>query len=191
MNENNNFCKYCLDNSDESNQQLIYPCQCSDGVHANCLAIWLIVRSKTNNRSQCEICKTNYIGVIIPTPSPPPSPLPPTPPSPTRTLTPPPPPPLENIENDEMIEENISLEYICCHCYRIECGSYITGTVLTFSAFLMTIGQYSTPALHYYTGLTVLIIIACFSFVLASTLTGKRYYKRLQEIRTINTIAVE
>ena len=151
MDINHHFCKYCLDNSEENEQTIIYPCQCSDGVHANCLAIWLIVRSKTNDRSQCEICKTNYIGVMIPPPSPPPSPHPPPPPSPTRSLTPPPPPPpLENIENDELIEENVSLEYVCCRCYRIECGSYITGSVLAFSAFFMTIGQQPTHLFFHY-----------------------------------------
>ena len=188
MDINHHFCKYCLDNSEENEQTIIYPCQCSDGVHANCLAIWLVVRSKNNDRSQCEICKTDYIGVMIPALSPPPSPRSQIPPSPTRTLTPPPPPP---IENDEILEEHVSLEYICCSCYRLECASYISGAVLTFSAFFMTIGQTNNQDFHYYTGLTVLIIVACFSFALASTLTGRRYYRRLQDIRTINTMPVE
>ena len=44
MNNENNFCKYCLDTDEENDQPLIYPCQCSHGIHANCLAIWLMVR---------------------------------------------------------------------------------------------------------------------------------------------------
>ena len=199
MNDENKFCKYCLDDTNENEQTIIYPCQCSDGVHENCLAIWLAVRSNTNDRYKCEICKTNYIGIVIPPPSPPPSPV--------RAVTPPPPPEIMNgeeiAEHDEMIahddleeyneivDTTISLEFVCCRCYKIECSAYITGTVLSFSAFLMLIGQpYPSQILHYYTGLTVLMIISCVSFVLAAALTGKRYYKRLQEIRTINTIAL-
>ena len=195
MNDENKFCKYCLDDTNENEQSIIYPCQCSDGVHENCLAIWLAVRSNTNDRYKCEICKTNYIGIVIP------------PPSPVRAVTPPPPPEIMNgeeiAEHDEMIahddleeyneivDTTISLEFVCCRCYKIECSAYITGTVLSFSAFLMLIGQpYPSQILHYYTGLTVLMIISCVSFVLAAALTGKRYYKRLQEIRTINTIAL-
>ena len=84
MNDENNFCKYCLDDITENEQPIIYPCQCSDGVHENCLAIWLIVRSNTNDRYKCEICKTNYIGIIVPPPSPP------APPSPVQLVVPPP-----------------------------------------------------------------------------------------------------
>ena len=203
MNDENNFCKYCLDDTTENEQPIIYPCQCSDGVHENCLAIWLIVRSKTNNRYKCEICKTNYIGIIIPPPSPPPAPS-----SPVQVVTPPPPPEIdpeegvaehdqlvehdESEEHDEIIDNTISLEFVCCRCYKIECGAYIAGTVLSFSAFLMSIGQPNhRQPLHYYTGLTVLTLMACLSYVLSIALTSRRYYKRLQDIRTINAIATD
>ena len=202
MNDENNFCKYCLDDITENEQPIIYPCQCSDGVHENCLAIWLIVRSNTNDRYKCEICKTNYIGIIIPPPSPP------APPSPVQLVVPPPPPEIDNeaiaehdqlVVRDEIAEHNeirsdisADLEVVCCSCYKIECGAYIAGTVLSFSAFLMSVGQPNhRQPLHYYTGLTVLTLMACLSYVLSIALTGRRYYKRLQDIRTINAIATD
>ena len=61
-----NCCKYCLEDNKESDHPLIYPCQCADGVHPNCLAIWLLVRPASNDKCRCEICHVNYIGVIIP-----------------------------------------------------------------------------------------------------------------------------
>ena len=52
----NNCCKYCLEDNKESDHPLIYPCQCADGVHPNCLAIWLLVRPTSNDKGRCEIC---------------------------------------------------------------------------------------------------------------------------------------
>ena len=69
-----NCCKYCLEDSKEDEYPLIYPCQCTDGVHPNCLASWLLVRPISNNRCRCEICHSNYNGVFIPPPPPPPPP---------------------------------------------------------------------------------------------------------------------
>ena len=71
------LCKYCLEDSKESEYPLIYPCKCADGVHANCLAIWIIVRPLNHDRTKCEICTTSYIGVVIKPPSPLPPPSPP------------------------------------------------------------------------------------------------------------------
>jgi hypothetical protein len=54
----NNFCKYCL----EIDPPLIYPCHCTDGVHASCLNAWLRIRH-ISNESSCEICHGNYVGI--------------------------------------------------------------------------------------------------------------------------------
>ena len=104
MTNENSFCKYCLEDMDENSQELIYPCRCSDGIHADCLAIWIAVRTH-ENRYRCEICNSNYVGIYIPPPSPPP-----------------PPPPFElSISDDPVqIERRLPGEFVFCNCNIIE-----------------------------------------------------------------------
>lgn len=170
MNDENNFCKYCLDTDEENDQPLIYPCQCSDGIHANCLAIWLMVRPG-GNRHLCEICKTNYIGIDIPPPSPPPTP----------------PPVLEiSIEQDESVNNSIP-EFVCCHCYKVEGGLYIAGIVFFFSSGVLgTSRPRKSDEEAYYMALVLITMISCFFIAMGLALTTRRYFKRLQEIRMIN-----
>ena len=172
MADENKFCKYCWDNDIENDQPLIYPCQCSDGIHPDCLAIWLMVRPG-ENRHQCEICNTNYIGIDVPPPSPPPTP----------------PPVLEiSIEQNEL-ENNSIPEFLCCHCYKVEGGFYIAGIVFFFSSGVLGTSRPTKPdEQSYYTALVLIAMISCFFIAMGLTLTTKRYFKRLQEIRMINTV---
>ncbi len=167
MNDENNFCKYCLDTDEENDQPLIYPCQCSDGIHANCLAIWLMVRPG-ENRHLCEICKTNYIGIDIPPPSPPP-------------------PVLEiSIEQDESVNSYIPA-FGFCHCYKLEGGFYIGGIVFFFSSVVLGTGTPRKPDEEaYYMVLVLITMISCFFIAIGLAFTTRRYFKRLQEIRMIN-----
>jgi hypothetical protein len=170
MNNENKFCKYCLDDSEENSQPLIYPCQCSDGIHPNCLAIWMMVRTD-GNRNQCEICKTDYVGVDI---------LPPSPPS--R------PPVIEISFNDETANETPN--FVCCHCYKGEGGFYIAGIIFLFSGGALGSGTPRKPDQQaYYMAMVLLVLISCFFFAIALAFTTRRYFKRMQEIRTINTIS--
>ncbi len=172
MNNENNFCKYCLDTAEENDQPLIYPCQCSHGIHANCLAIWLMVRPD-ENRHQCEICKTNYIGIDIPPPSPPPSPH----------------PALEiSIEQNEL-ENNSIPEFVCCHCHKLEGGFYVAGILFFFSSGVLGTGRPRKPdEQSYYMALVLITMISCFFIAMGLALTTRRYFRRLQEIRMINAV---
>ncbi len=172
MADENKFCKYCWDNDTENDQPLIYPCQCSDGIHPDCLAIWLMVRPG-ENRHQCEICNTNYIGIDVPPPSPPPTP----------------PPVLEiSIEQNEL-ENNSIPEFVCCHCYKVEGGFYIAGIIFFFTSGVLGT---SRPRKHdeqsYYMILVLIAMISCFFIAVGLALTTRRYFKRLQEIRMINAV---
>ena len=105
MNKGELFCKYCLE-KEEIDNPIINPCNCSDGVHLNCLTIWLTYsKHKENQQYMCEICLQDYDvinnDIIINIPQPPPPshtpshtpPPPPPPPPPSHTPPPPPPPP--------------------------------------------------------------------------------------------------
>ena len=174
MANENKICKYCWDNNTENEQPLIYPCQCSTGIHADCLVIWSMVR-QDENRYQCEICKTNYIGIDIPSLSPPPSPRP--------VLE------ISNEQEQEQIEHQSIPEFLCCHCYKVEGGFYIAGIVFFFSSGVLgTSRPTKQDEQSYYTALVLIAMISCFFIAMGLTLTTKRYFKRLQEIRMINVV---
>ena len=97
------ICKYCLEEEENINNPIINPCDCTDGVHLNCLAIWFTYQTEVAQR--CEICQQLYSGIKIhrqtgfcppsPPPSPPSQPFfhpPPPPPPPSPPPSPPPPP---------------------------------------------------------------------------------------------------
>ena len=175
MTNEDKFCKYCLEDTDENSQDLIYPCQCSDGIHADCLAIWIAVRPH-ENRYRCEICNTNYIGIYIPPPSPPPHP---------------PPPPFElSISDDPVqIEHRLPREFVFCHCNMFEGCFYLTSGVLFFSSVVMGGVQPSrADRKEYYHIMIMIMLVACFFFALSLIFTARRYFDRLQALRTINTV---
>ena len=174
MTNENNFCKYCLEDIEENSQELIYPCQCSDGIHADCLAIWIAVRPH-ENRYRCEICNSNYVGIYIPPPSPPP-----------------PPPPFElSISDDPVqIEQRLPGEFVFCNCNIIEGSFYFTSGVLFFTCVVMGGGQPNkSNHQEYYQILVLIFMVSSFFLALSLILTGRRYFDRLQLLRTINTIA--
>ena len=89
MNKKKKYCKYCLE-EDKTNDPIIYPCKCSDGVHMSCLITWLKYSNREENLNLiCEICKEKYEGIeneiiliediLVPMPEPPPPPPPPLP----------------------------------------------------------------------------------------------------------------
>ena len=200
------ICKYCLEDSKENEQPLIYPCRCTDGVHANCLAVWLLFRPVRDDSCRCEICNVNYIGVFIqpsppntppprpPPPPPPPAappPPPPQPPPPPFTPRPPfttrPPPPLSSSDDEEeyivMVSQshrndNISIDYICCECQLFEAALYITGTIfgLNISILSITRSEYDSAETHVIFNVFVGLFILLYSMGLICT--GRRYYKR-------------
>jgi len=181
----NNCCKYCLENSKENDQPLIYPCQCADGVHPNCLAIWLLVRPANNDKCRCEICHVNYIGVLIPRPTPPISP---------QSLPPPPPPSEEEEEDNTNINVNIvppqrntnvSLDFICCECQWFEACSYITGTILGLSSSIISV----QPGYNYRSDIDLVfnVFVGLFIWLYSMGLicTGRRYYKKCIDERRV------
>lgn len=50
---NTNLCTICLENNDNV---LIFPCNCKNPIHIDCLIKWISYKKKTN----CEICKIEY-----------------------------------------------------------------------------------------------------------------------------------
>jgi hypothetical protein len=179
----NNCCKYCLEDNKESDHPLIYPCQCADGVHPNCLAIWLLVRPTSNDKGRCEICHVNYIGVIIPplTPPPPPSPL----------LQ-----PLSDEEDDDDVivppplpqqrNNDIDLDFICCQCHAVEAGSYITGAVFGLTSGVLTM----QPGFKYNNSnvdlaFKVFIGLCSCLNLMGLICTSRRYYKRCIDGRRV------
>lgn len=50
---NINLCTICLENNDNP---LIFPCNCKNPIHIDCLIKWISYKKKTN----CEICKIEY-----------------------------------------------------------------------------------------------------------------------------------
>ena len=177
----NNCCKYCLENSKENDQPLIYPCQCADGVHPNCLAIWLLVRP--DNKHRCEICHVNYIGVLIPTPTPPVSP----------PSLPSPPPPSEEEDNTNINvnvalpqrNNNVSLDFICCECKWFEACSYITGTILGLSSGIITTQQGYNHRSDIDSVFNVFIVLFICLYSMGLMCTGRRYYKRCIDGRRV------
>ena len=94
-------CRICLEDGN-----LIYPCNCSSGIHLKCLKKWIIAERNTHP-NECEICKQNYKiawnklfyeqnifinNTVVPPPPQQRSPPPPPPPQ-QRSQPPPPPPP--------------------------------------------------------------------------------------------------
>jgi len=170
-----NCCKYCLEDNKESDHPLIYPCQCADGVHPNCLAIWLLVRPASNDKCRCEICHVNYIGVIIPplTPPPPPSPL------------------LQSLSEDEddaviivpplspqQRNNNVDLDVICCECQWYEGSSYIMGTIFGLTGSVLT----TRPGYNHRSDIDlafkVFVGLFIWLYLIGLICTGRRYYKR-------------
>ena len=170
-----NCCKYCLEDNKESDHPLIYPCQCADGVHPNCLAIWLLVRPASNDKCRCEICHVNYIGVIIPplTPPPPPSPLiqPLSDEEDDVVVRVPPPPPLQR-------NTNVSLDFICCECQWYEACSYIMGTVFGLTGSILT----TQPGYNHRSDIDLAFKVFVGLFIWLNLMgficTSRRYYKR-------------
>jgi hypothetical protein len=112
MNKENKCCKYCLE-EDKTNDPIIYPCKCSDGVHMSCLITWL----KYSNHEEkanllCEICKEKYEGIeneiilienILASMPPLPQSLPP---------PPPPPPPTSPLVRNDFFEPEFQNPYV-------------------------------------------------------------------------------
>lgn len=174
-----NCCKYCLENSKESEPPLIYPCQCADGVHANCLEIWLLVRPDSNDRCRCEICHVNYIGVFIP-PSTPPPPPPPPPLSPLLH-------PLSDDEEDDVVivpqldtqqrNNNVDLDVMCCECHWHEATSYIMGTVFGLTGSILTTQPGYNHNLDIDVAFKVSVGLFIWLYLMGLICTGRRYYK--------------
>ena len=176
----NNCCKYCLEDNKDSDHPLIYPCQCADGVHPNCLTIWLLVRPPNNDNDNCEICHVNYIGVVIPqqSPSPPPTPL----------IQ-----PLSDEEEEEdiivpppqQINNNIDLDFICCQCHAVECCCYITGAIFGLTSSILTM----QPGFEYNSNVTLpfkMFIGLCICLILMGLIcTSRRYYKKCIDGRRV------
>ena len=59
------ICKYCLEEEEKFNNPIINPCDCTNGVHLNCLAIWFTYSEQTDIPRKCEICQREYIGIEV------------------------------------------------------------------------------------------------------------------------------
>ncbi len=177
----NNYCKYCLDDSTENDQPIIFPCQCSDGVHPSCLTIWLMMRPRNDDKFRCEICHANYIGIVIP-PSPPVSP---------QNLPEPPDQPIDDnfgeeiFDDDDDLPNSSTLEFLCCQCQWFESISYILGTVLGVSGSLI----YTQPGYRYRPDTRLVFNIFIGVFVFCYTIgifnTSVRYYRRYNNGRRV------
>jgi hypothetical protein len=64
--EGDEICKYCLQGR-EDNQRLVYPCDCTTGVHPSCLTSWINFRKlqQGNESLECELCKKKYKSVQL------------------------------------------------------------------------------------------------------------------------------
>jgi len=167
-------CKYCLEDSKENDQSLIYPCQCTTGVHPDCLTIWLLVCPVNNDKRRCEICRTNYIGIIIP-------PIP-------AVIQPPPPmiqPPSSSDEEEEYTIDIVrppannreSCIFICCKCEWFEATSYIVGTIFGLSSSIISIlPEYYHRSMQFIFTTFLGFFIGLYLIGLIST--GIRYYKK-------------
>lgn len=169
-------CKYCLESSIESEHPLIYPCQCSAGVHPNCLAIWLLIRPDINERHICEICNVNYIGVLIP------------------HQPPPPPPPLSEPASDEEaddddegvaiqlpplpINNSVSCDFIFCQCYWYESCSYILGDIFGLSSSILVIQPGFNHRHDAQLAFNIFIGLFVWLNLMGLICTSRRYYKR-------------
>ena len=65
-NEEENICKYCLQETKQE-QQLIFPCDCKTGVHPSCLTSWINFRKlqQRNETLKCELCNKNYKSIQL------------------------------------------------------------------------------------------------------------------------------
>lgn len=169
------ICKYCYEDDDNEDNPIIYPCNCIDGVHANCLAIWLNYKKSHTNviLNKCEICKKVYIDFHIDI-----TPLP----SPTSSNY-----SIENLEdeysennNDENVNSSsldrrrnliarlykVDMDFICCECYFGEIILYIIGFI---SSILFALFYFSNQ-IHYDPNIKniapyMLIITSCSCFI--------------------------
>jgi hypothetical protein len=173
-----NCCKYCLEDSKEDEYPLIYPCQCTDGVHPNCLASWLLVRPISNNRCRCEICHSNYNGVFIPPPPPPPPP-------PSSPL-------LQPLSDDVVVivppqqrNHDFDFDVMCCECQWYEAVSYIMGTVFGLTGSILT----TQPGYNHSNDIDLAFKMFVGLFILLYSMglicTGRRYYKICINIRRV------
>lgn len=173
---NTPFCKYCLETYQENPEPIIYPCNCSDGVHKHCLLTWLTMKENKTDYT-CEICKINYQNImqdILPQSS-------------THRL---PPQSLAltiNTLDTHVANQNIP-EFNCCNCKRIECNIYISGAIFNLTGFFMCLHK-PTPSEYqnYYAGIVILMLVSCLFYVLGISLTTKRYFDRFNDHRAINT----
>ena len=58
-------CKYCLHDDMQSNNPIIFPCKCKEGVHLKCLGTWVFSSYNSTPRT-CEVCLADYVGIDIP-----------------------------------------------------------------------------------------------------------------------------
>ena len=193
------MCKYCYEEDDEEDNPIIYPCNCIDGVHLNCLAIWLNYKKSHANviLDKCEICKGTYIDFHIDI-----TPLS----SPTSSNY-----SIENLE-DEHDENNnngnfytaylerrrnviariyiVDFDFICCECYT---GEVILYLICFISSILFVLFFFSNQ-IHYDPIIRniapyMLIIASCsFFFSLCSTSLRicNRKITRNRRVRALN-----
>jgi len=178
-------CKYCYEPQINENNPIIFPCKCNDGVHIDCLAIWLTYKrnDKRKKKNECEICITEYVGIEI-------------------HMTPPPSPQLSNTSNDEEEEvannqqiirrDNsiIDIDFICCECYPIEGLIYAFGIVLgVISLLMMFINQYQ----YNYNVQMIFNVVSgasIFSLITSILLTTRRIFiKKITYIRRVHITA--
>ena len=163
----NRTCKYCLEGINENSQDLIYPCNCSNGIHVECLAKWIEVRPHSN-KYQCEICKADYAGIFFPVTSS------------SLQIT------LSNLEEREL---SIPNEFACCNCNLIEGILYFTSGVLFFGSVIMGgVTPEKNERNQYYFIMIMIMLTGSLILVLSLILTTKRYFSRFHQIRAINAI---
>ena len=182
-------CKYCYEPQINEDNPIIFPCKCSDGVHIDCLAIWLTYKKNDNRkkRNECEICINEYIGIEI-------------------HITPPSSPQLSNTNNEEEEEEVatnnqqiirrdnsiIDIDFICCECYPIEGLTYAFGIVLgIISLLIICINQYQY---NYNSNVQMIFNVvsgaSIFLFITSILLTTKRIFiKKITYIRRVHITA--
>jgi hypothetical protein len=197
--EEQKICKYCYEDIDEEHNPIIYPCNCNDGVHLNCLAIWLNYKKNHVNviLDKCEICKGTYIDFQIDI-----TPLP----SPTSSNY-----SIENQEDEDDENNNddhfhtayferrrnviariyiIDLDFICCECYS---GEFILYLICFISSILFGLFFFSNQ-IHYDAKIKIiapyflLIALCSFSFSLFSTSLRicNRKITRNRRVRALN-----
>ena len=204
------ICKYCLEEEENFNNPIINPCDCTNGVHLNCLAIWFTYSEQTDVPRSCEICQGEYIGIEVhhqtgfcsppPPPPPPPPPLHLTPPSPPATRYQPffhqPPPPPERRATTvvhpaptAMIERRQTIirpnNILCYRCGKKELICYTSSSFFGLSSIMMIVSDLGMVPYDLSLYSLCFIGVFCLSILTSTILTGKRvrnieYYLRRQ-----------